>query len=161
MKIVGILVLFFLGFQQNVDIAEINSKLFDKINTVRVKNKCSLLKRDENLDAAATNHAKYIASKEVLNHVQNENPKTKKLLDRVKFFSKDKYVGVAENILFTSISKNTNDSEILAEKMTSLWVKSLPHFKNIKNGEYNYTGFGFALNKSQTKIYVVQVFGKK
>ena len=35
------------------------------------------------------------------------------------------------------------------------------HFKNIKDSEYNYTGFGFALNKSKTKIYVVQVFGKK
>ncbi len=160
MKSLGVLVLFFLGFQQNLELEKIDSKLFDKINIVRIENKCSILTRDVNLDKAATNQAIYIANKDVLEHVQNENPQTKKLLDRVKFFSKDKYVNVAENLLFTTISK-TIDSEVLAEKMKSLWVKSPSHFKNIKNGEYNYTGFGFALNKSKTKIYVVQVFGKK
>ena len=161
MKSVGVLLLFVWSFQQNIDIEKIDSKLFDKINIVRVENKCSMLKRDVNLDKAATNHAEYIANKEVLDHFQNENPKTKKLLDRVKFFSKNEYSKVAENLLFTTISKETNDSEVLAEKMKSLWVKSPSHFKNIKNSEYNFTGFGFALNKSKTKIYVVQVFGKK
>lgn len=161
MKSFGVLVLFFLGFQQNIDISKIDVQLFDKINAVRVENKCSILKLDEDLDKAATNHAKYIASKEVLEHVQNGNSKTKGLLDRVKLFCKDKYVNVAENLLFTTIPKETIDSEVLAEKMKSLWVKSPSHFKNIKNGEYNSTGFGLALNKSKTKIYVVQVFGKK
>ena len=161
MKSFGILVLLFLGFQQNIDIEKIDAQLFNKINGVRVENKCSKLKRDENLDKAATNQAKYIASKDILEHDQNENPKTKKNLDRVKFFSKDKYVIVAENLLFTTIPKETIDSEVLAEKMKSLWVKSPNHFKNIKNSEYNYTGFGFALNKSKTKIYAVQVFGEK
>ncbi|MES2863420.1 MAG: CAP domain-containing protein [Bacteroidota bacterium] len=161
MKSVWVLLLFVWSFQQKVDNDKIESKLFDKINRVRVENKCSKLKRDVDLDKAASNHAEYIASKEVLDHVQNENLKTKKLLDRVKFFSKDKYVNVAENLLFTTISKETIDSEVIAEKMKSLWVKSPSHFKNIKNSEYNYTGFGIALNKSKTKIYVVQVFGKK
>lgn len=161
MKSFGVLVLLFLSFQQTIEIDKIDAKLFDKINNVRIKNKCSILKRDENLDKAATNQAKYIASKDVLEHVQNENLQTKGLLDRVKFFSKDKYVNVAENLLFTTIPKETIDSEVLAEKMKSLWVKSPSHFKNIKNGEYNYTGFGFALNKSKTKIYAVQVFGEK
>ncbi|MBC5836044.1 CAP domain-containing protein [Flavobacterium sp. F372] len=161
MKSFGVLVLLFLGFQQNIDLDKIDAKLFDKINVVRVENKCSKLKRDENLDKAATNQAKYIASKDILEHDQNENPKTKKNLDRVKFFSKDKYVMVAENLLFTTIPKETIDSEVLAEKMKSLWVKSPNHFKNIKNSEYNYTGFGFAFNESKTKIYAVQVFGEK
>lgn len=161
MKSVGVLLLFVWSFQQNIDIEKIDSKLFDKINIVRVENKCSMLKRDVNLDKAATNHAEYIANKEVLDHFQNENPKTKKLLDRVKFFSKNEYSKVAENLLFTTISKNTTDTEVIAEKMKSLWVKSPNHFKNIKNSEYNYTGFGFVLNKSKTKIYVVQVFGKQ
>ena len=161
MKSFGVLVLFFLGFQQNVDIEKINTQLFDKINGVRIENKCLVLTRDENLDKAATNQAEYIARKDVLEHVQNGNSKTKGLLDRVRLFSKKEYSKVGENILFASIQKETNDSEILAEKMKSLWVKSPSHFKNIKNGEYNYTGFGFALNKSKTKIYAVQVFGKK
>jgi uncharacterized protein YkwD len=161
MKSFGVLVLLFLGFQQNIDLDKIDVILFDKINVVRVENKCLKLKRDVNLDKAASNHAEYIASKEVLDHNQNENSKTKKILDRVNFFSKNEYSKVAENILFTTISKETNDSEVLAEKMKSLWVKSPSHFKNIKNSEYNFTGFGFALNKSKTKIYVVQVFGKK
>ena len=161
MKSLGVLLLFVLGFQQNVNIEKIDAKLFDKINGVRVENKCSVLKRDENLDKAAVNHAVYIANKDALEHVQNENPKTKIILDRVKFFSEDKYINVAENLLFTTIPKETIDSEVLAEKMKSLWVKSPNHFKNIKNGEYNYTGFGFALNKSKTRIYAVQVFGKK
>lgn len=160
MKSFGVLVVFFLGFQ-NIDIDKTDAKLFDKINVVRIENKCSKLTRDENLDKAATNQAKYIASKEVLDHIQNENPKTKKLLDRVNFFSKNEYSKVAENLLFTTISIQTIDSEVLAEKMKLLWVKSPNHFKNIKNTEYNYTGFGFALNKSKTKIFVVQVFGKK
>ena len=161
MKSVVVLLLFVWSFQQNIDVKLIDMKLFDKINEVRVANKCEKLKRDVNLDKAATNHAKYIASKEILDHVQNENLKTKKILDRVKFFSEDKYVNVAENLLFTTIPNETIDSEVLAEKMKSLWVKSPSHFKNIKNGEYNSTGFGFVLNKSKTKIYVVQVFGKK
>lgn len=161
MKSFGVLVLFFLGFQQNVDIEKINTQLFDKINGVRIENKCLVLTRDENLDKAATNQAEYIARKDVLEHVQNGNSKTKGLLDRVRLFSKKEYSKVGENILFASIQKETNDSEILVEKMKSLWVKSPSHFKNIKNGEYNYTGFGFALNKSKTKIYAVQVFGKK
>lgn len=161
MKSFGVLVLLFLGFQQNVDLDKIDAKLLDKINAVRVKNKCSILKRDENLDKAATNQAKYIASNDVLDHVQNGNSKTKGPLDRVKFFSEDKYVNVAENLLFTTFPNETIDYEVLAEKMKSLWVKSPSHYKNIKNGEYNYTGFGFALNKSKTKIYAVQVFGKK
>ncbi len=161
MKSIGILLLFVWSFQQNIDIEKIDAKLFDKINGVRVENKCSTLKRDVNLDKAARNHAEYIANKEVLDHDQNENTKTKQLLDRVKFFSKDKYVNVAENLLFTTVSTKNIDSEVIAEKMKSLWVKSPSHFKNIKNSEYNYTGFGFVLNKSKTKIYVVQVFGKK
>ncbi len=152
---------FFLGFQQNIDIDKIDAQLFDKINGVRVENKCSILKRDENLDKAAANQAIYIANKDVLEHVQKGNSKTKGLLDRVKLFSKKEYSKVGENLLFTSIPKEAIDSEVIAEKMKSLWVKSPSHFKNIKNSEYNYTGFGFALNKSKTKIYVVQVFGKK
>jgi uncharacterized protein YkwD len=161
MKSFGVLALLFLGFQQNIDIDKIDAKLFDKINVVRVENKCSKLKRDVNLDKAASNQAEYIASKEVLDHNQNENPQTKKILDRVNFFSKNEYSKVAENILFTTISMKAIDSEVLAEKMKSLWVKSPSHYKNIKNDEYNSTGFGFALNKSKTKIYAVQVFGKK
>lgn len=93
--------------------------------------------------------------------MQKGNFQTKGPLDRVRFFCKNEYTKVAENLLFTTIPKETIDSGVLAEKMKSLWVKSPSHFKNIKNGEYNYTGFGFALNKSKTKIYVVQVFGKK
>lgn len=58
MKSFVVLVLFFLGFQQNIDIYLIDAKLFDRINVVRIENKCSILKRDENLDKAATNHAK-------------------------------------------------------------------------------------------------------
>ncbi len=161
MKSIAFLLILLLSFQQNIDIKTIDLKLFDKINGVRVENKCLKLKRDVNLDRAAINQAEYIASKEILGHDQNENPKTKKNLDRVKFFSKDKYVIVAENLLFTTIPKATVDSEVLAEKMKLLWVESPNHFKNIKNREYNYTGFGFSLNKSKTKIYVVQVFGKK
>lgn len=161
MKSIGVLLLFVSSFQQNIDIKIVDSKLFDKINDVRVENKCQILIRDVNLDKAAANQAAYIASKEVLDHVQKENPKTKALLDRVKLFNKNQYTEVAENLLFTSISQKTIDYEVLAEKMKSLWVKSPSHFKNIKNTEYNYTGFGFALNKSKTKIYVVQVFAKK
>ena len=87
MKSFGVLVLLFLGFQ-NIDIDKTDAKLFDKINVVRVENKCLKLKRDVNLDKAASNHAKYIASKEVLDHNQNENSKTKKILDRVNFLVK-------------------------------------------------------------------------
>mgnify|MGYP002663208731 CR=1 FL=1 len=79
----------------------------------------------------------------------------------MKFFSNNKYSVVGENLLFTTITNTTIDSALLAEKIKNLWVKSPPHFKNIKKSEYNYTGFGFALNKSKTKIYFVQVFGKK
>lgn len=161
MKSIGILWLFLLGFQQDVDIEKIDSKLFDKINGVRIEKKCEILKRDENLDKTATNQAEYIASKEVLEHVQKENTKTKELVDRVKFFGNNKYTMVAENLLFTTIPKNAIDYDLLVEKMKALWIKSPSHFKNIKNGEYNCTGFGFAINKSKTKIYVVQVFGKK
>lgn len=161
MKSLGVLVLFFLSFQQNVDIEKLDTQLFDKINGVRIENKCLVLTRDENLDKAATNHAEYIAGKDVLEHVQKGNSETKGLLDRVRLFSKKEYTKVGENILFTSIPKESIDSEVIAEKMKSLWVKSPSHFKNIKYKEFNYTGFGFALNKSKTKIYVVQVFGKK
>lgn len=160
MKSIAPILLLVLSFQQNVDISKIDSKLFDKMNSVRVDNKCSLLKRDVDLDKAATNQAEYIASKEVLDHIQKENPKTKELVDRVKFFGKNEYTAAAENMLFTSISK-TLDYDVLVEKMKVLWVKSPNHFKNIKNDDYNCTGFGFAFNKSKTKIYVVQVFGKK
>ena len=161
MKSIVVLLALLLGFQQNIDVKIIDSKLFDKINDVRVGNKCQILIRDEDVDKAAANQAEDIASKDVLVHVQKENPKTKELLGRVKFFSNNKYSVVGENLLFTTITNTTIDSEILAEKIKNLWVKSPPHFKNIKKSEYNYTGFGFALNKSKTKIYVVQVFGKK
>lgn len=161
MKSVGFILLLLSCFQQDIDVKIIDAKLFDKINDVRVGKKCETLKRDENLDKAAANQAEYIASKEVLDHVQKDNPKTKELVDRVKFFGNNKYTSVAENLLFTTVPKNAIDYDVLAEKMKSLWVKSPSHFKNIKNGEYNSTGFGFALNKSKTKIYVVQVFGKK
>lgn len=161
MKSVGVLLLFLLSFQQDIDVKIIDSKLFDKINAIRVQNKFETLKRDKDLDKAAENHAEYIASKEVLDHVQKENPKTKELVDRVKIFSNNKYSMVAENLLFTSIPKNTIDYDVFVDKMKTLWVKSPNHLKNIKNSEYNCTGFGFALNKSKTKIFVVQVFGKK
>ena len=161
MKNLVFLVFFLFGILQNIDIEKINEKLFDKINNVRVENKCSVLKRDADLDKAAANQAEYIANKEVLDHVQKENPKTKELVDRVKFFGSNEYNMMAENLLFTSIPKNTIDYNVLVEKMKMLWVKSPSHLKNIKNEEYNCTGFGFALNKSKTKIYVVQVFGKK
>jgi len=161
MKIFVVLLVLLSSFQQEIDVKLIDSKLFDKINDVRVGNKREILKRDENLDKAAANQAEYIARKEVLDHVQKENPKTKELVDRVKIFSNNKYSMVAENLLFTSIPKNSIDYEVLVEKMKTLWVKSPNHLKNIKNAEYNSTGFGFAINKSKTKIYVVQVFGKK
>lgn len=153
--------LLFFNFQLNVDIRKIDSKLFDKINATRVENKCGILLRDENLDKAATNQAEYIANKEVLEHIQNENAKTKTLLDRVTLFSGNEFSRFAENLVFTTIPKKNIDVEIVAEKLKTLWIKSPNHFKNIKNCEYNYTGFGFALNKSKTKIYVVQIFGKK
>ena len=77
MKSIVVLLALLLGFQQNIDVKIIDSKLFDKINDVRVGNKCQILIRDENLDKAAANQAEYIASKDVLVHVQKENPKQK------------------------------------------------------------------------------------
>lgn len=157
---------------QNIDRTEENrllleSRIKEKIDSVRVKKKCSELSTDSILYRASLHHSNYQRDKKIMSH--NESAKNFKTpQDRADFYGANGIL-VGENVLYTDFNNivssekgkkfDCSSIENLANLIVTLWVDSPPHYKNIIDKNYTMTGVSVAFDTKIDRLYATQVFG--
>ena len=165
---------FQLWSQESIERTEENRMLLEnlikeKIDSVRLRKKLTVLETDSSLYKASKHHSDYQRDKKTMSHTET-NRSLKTPQDRVNYFgAKDIYVG--ENVLFTDFNDivsstkgkkfDCSNIENLANLIVILWLESPPHLKNITNKVYTLTGVSISFDKKSDWLYATQVFGFK
>ena len=153
------------------DEKKLEALIVKQLNSHRKKKRRTQLKLDPILAKAAKNQAVYLNKKNKLTHKQpSKNKRT--ALNRTDFFGGEfEYVG--ENVAYTYLNKSVNSAQHknkveiittygqLANHFYWLWKKSKPHYKNMIDKNFELTSIRFSFDNKRSKIYGVQVFGKK
>ncbi len=139
----------------------------EKIDSVRVKHKRSVLTMDPILYKAAKQHSLYIKKTGKLSHIETGDKSMKSPQDRVNHFGATNLLA-GENILWTDYNinitsnrgkkfngKSLND---LANAIVTLWIESPDHYKNMLTKEYTLTGISVEFDSKVNRVYVTQVF---
>ena len=171
----------------NFNFELINAALFHLSNRERTKKGKKPLLYYNDLEKAAKIHSTEMAKHHFFDHINPKNKKYKTPADRIFIFNSD-YRTVGENIVANNLIKYTGETleytiskrngttvylnsegkELeytnyidLALKLTSQWMNSVPHKKNILNSDYKLVGYYCVLEKTDlfTKIKCTQNFG--
>jgi uncharacterized protein YkwD len=137
--------------------------MFEKINELRVKKRVSPLIADSILQKAAKFHSDYMIKSGKLTHIES-SLKAKTPDKRVRMFDGNEFVYIGENVLCSRPQETQftkTQLETLSIEMFESWVESKGHYKNMVDPEYQYTDFGFSLQKRTGVVFATQVFGKK
>ncbi len=168
-----LLLLPFFGFCQVINVNTIDKIYIEqliktKIDSVRIKNKRTVLVNDSILYLTASYHANYLLENNILSHTEKK-AKMKTPQTRAEFFGAKNYL-VGENIAFTYLNelvieknkKHTNKTyEDLANDFVDMWVHSSGHFANIINKDYTLTALSISFDEKTNKVYAVQNFACK
>lgn len=160
--------LIFLPLSVNAQLPEdvhtaLEQEVLRLVNALREEKGLSVLQLNDELQKAAIGHSLYMAKNKVLSH-EEKSGSVKTPEKRVKKAGGKDFESVGENILYLSPEelpvkrKQVND---LALALFSQWKSSPPHYANMINGEYSHTGFGFAIDEKESRLYATEVFGKK
>lgn len=140
-----------------------------KIDSVRHSHSLYTLVNDSILYVAAKQHANYLVKKNILSHFQKNkshaNPQS-----RAEYYGAQNYF-VGENVASVFILTPTKSKrmkkphinetyEDAALELAIGWVKSKPHFKNIKYKKYQITGLALAYDSDKKNIKAVQMFAE-
>lgn len=153
----------------NKEVAIIEQLVYKKIDSLRAKKKLKGLSVNSKLKEAATMHAIWMNEKGKLSHIQNKS-KTKTPQKRVAIVGGDaSFIG--ENVAYTLYNTELRTKkgkpyinqtyEAIANDLVKMWRHSKGHYKNIITKGYVTTGVAISVDKSDNKIYAVQVFGGK
>ena len=147
----------------NFDSSILNELLIDYTNQLRKRKRKQKLSYFPKLDAAAKNHADYMAARKYLGHIQ-KNKALKTVKDRVVMLGGDAdFVG--ENVQYISINYEIEQAdnkltyENLAVILGEQWRKSKGHYANMIDGNYNGVSHQFAIKDGL--LYACQVFTSK
>ncbi len=153
----------------NFDVLYLEELVRVKINDLRTKKKIPKLQEDSILYLSAQNHAEFMSKKRQLSHYQSANKTMKTPQNRADFFGAKRYL-VGENILYTCFNSNVTGSkganfstytyEILAEAIIHSWVNSRPHYENLLDRSYKYSGLALSVNYETKQVFVCQDFAK-
>jgi uncharacterized protein YkwD len=136
----------------NFNSSHFESILLNRINAYRVENGASPLEKSTIVDPVATDHSKYLRSKNELSHNQTTKGKRNVQERFIHFVKADSYT-VGENIAQTYVLTSTknylrNGTTIVsvvstyskaAEYMLNAWIQSTYHNKNILKAEFSIT----------------------
>jgi uncharacterized protein YkwD len=169
-----ILSCFLLKAQDTITINQLNEQLLEelikvKIDSVRKGIKINTLEIDSILYLAAKDHAMYLLKTGKLSHNQS-NAKKKDPHKRIQYFGGSHYYLSGENVAFVPVLVpillyKTNKPVTLhtynqtADAFVQSWVKSPPHYSNIKNKAYKFTAVAVSVDVKKSTVYAVQVFG--
>lgn len=140
-----------------------------KIDSVRHEYGLFPLVNDSILYVAAKYHADYLVKNRILSHYEKQakfaNPQKRAL----HFGGLDYFTGenVASIFIFSPVrskwKKKSHINETYDQAATELavgWVKSKPHFKNMKNPKYQITGVALQYDRAKNNIKAVQKFAE-
>lgn len=144
------------------------------IDSVRIAHGLKPLLNDTVLFAAAKDHAAYLNKNNLLSHFENDIPAKYSPQDRVHFHG-DSTMVAGENVLstfaLTPLRNKYDDAKTpphtnetygqLAADMVSGWVHSPPHYRNMLDARYEFTGVAVDYNPADNSFKAVQVFGYK
>jgi uncharacterized protein YkwD len=149
------------------DIEKLNGYLINEVNTIRKKAKVDSLENNSALEAAAKDHAMYMARKSNLTHNQRGNRLKHSPKNRADFYESG-FAIVGENVQQLHISqvheemkknKRIDDPyEALAKLLAENWRKSPPHYANMINPSYLFTITTIEIDE-EGNIYACQLFG--
>lgn len=149
------------------DRVKLEQLIKEKIDSVRVKHKRSVLTMDPILYKAAKQHSTYIKKTGKLSHTEVGDKKMKTPQDRVNYFGATNLLA-GENILWTDYNMNLTSNRgkkfngkslmDLANAIVTLWVESPDHYKNMLTKEYTLTGVSVEFDTKTNRVYVTQVF---
>ena len=166
----GYIIISVLAFGQNdlVNLSDFNTEKLNELlvnytNQLRVRKRKTALTYDPNLDAAAKNHAQYMAERNYLGHFQ-KNKSLKTVKDRVSILGGDAdFVG--ENVQYVSLDYEIKKSKYrltysdLATILGDNWKNSKGHYANMIDD--NYSGVSHQFVVKNGLLYVCQVFSSK
>ncbi|MBI2852853.1 MAG: CAP domain-containing protein [Chloroflexi bacterium] len=150
-----------------IDIAELERRIHDLINTERVQNGLSPLKWNDTLGEIARKHSTDMALRGYFDHVSPNGVDLSDRYDKGGFAMK---LGAAENIFQTSVTRQTwylygvptyserNSLEEIARSAIEGWMNSPGHRRNILTPFWENEGIGVSIS-SDGKVYVTQNFG--
>ena len=147
----------------NFNADKLNALLIDYTNQQRLRKRKQKLLYYPQLNAAAKNHALYMADRSYLGHFQKKKS-LKTVRDRLKLLGGNaEFVG--ENVQFISILFELEQSngnltyEQLAKLLGDNWKRSRGHYKNMI--ESVYTGVTHQFAVSNGMLYACQLFTSK
>lgn len=138
-----------------------------KIDSIRNELGLPPLVNDSILYVAAKHHADYLIKNKILSHNERPGKFTNPQKRAESFGAVDYFVG--ENVASTFIlipvkskwKKKPHINETYdqaAMELATAWLKSKPHFKNIKNKKYQITGLALQYDRGKNNIKAVQKF---
>ena len=146
-----------------LDVEKLNDLILKEVNSLRSRKRLDTVLLDNELKAAADDHAQYMSTNQIMTHDQKLRVK-RTPYDRVKFY-KGSHNEVGENIQVYDLeyalkkSKGRLTYERLAKNMVKVWIKSKPHYANLISPGFKTMGHAFQLNDG--KLYCCLVFGSK
>jgi uncharacterized protein YkwD len=159
------LLLLLQGPRPDVRPASLEKKVFELVNSERVKKKLPILIWDDRLAAVARSHSEDMGKREYMAHV---SPDGKSPVDRVKAKGID-YTFVSENLFQNNLYDRTlrtgariiyywNTEDEIASTSVAGWMNSPGHRANILSAKPVTSGIGVAI--AAEKVYITQLFHK-
>lgn len=133
-------------------------KILDECNKERAKRNVPPVAWEDQLAGTARFHSGDMGTKQFFSHINPDNVGPFFRLAKLH----RRYIGTGgENIL--KMTKNIDNTELLAQKIVNTWMNSTGHRQNIL--DENYTSLGVGCVEAQDKnnvpyLYVTQLFGK-
>lgn len=141
---------------------QLKKELSRLVNALRKEKGLKELQFHPALAQAAELHSRYMAEKNILDHVE-KNIEFSTPSKRVLKSGGTDLEAIGENVLCSTPQKFPLDSVAviaLAKQMFESWKNSPGHYANMINKKYELGDFGFEVNDKQV-VYATQVFGKK
>jgi hypothetical protein len=139
------------------------------IDSVRNLKKLTPLQFDSHLEAAAQDHALYLLSNPNAGHYQKIQNK-RSVADRIDFYG-GSFKRTGENIQQSSLIEQINLYKHIdnytfrngyyrqtARNIVAGWVSSPPHYKNLLQTDFRFTGVAIGYDTLSNVLRVVQVF---
>ena len=159
---------------QRIDLDNFQASLLCDLVDQEINNARDSLGRERlgvhtKLIEASQIQADFIRDKDKLSHTQPKG-KLKDPFARVDYVGGEFFV-IRENIAFhdvllpiydskTKESITVSDYKQLARAFVTEWIKSKGHFVNLSAKDITHVGTAIALDASQKRVFIVQVFGK-
>jgi uncharacterized protein YkwD len=134
---------------------QLRQMALELVNRDRAQQSLAPLVEDPLLSGAAGLHALDMANRGYFDH---HNPAGQEPTER--FAAVGGKGGVAENLVYITISRDKQINGQLLADFQQMWMNSPPHRRNLLNDQCTYFGYGIAISPDGDRVYAVQKFSR-